>query len=93
MSRKETLRALLSDRQRELPDGNSAMPGNHVTAPESLRGLTSLVRSGAVGAMGRSLAKIAAAADDARAMISAGDAVVEIDPSLVEASFLADRTR
>lgn len=91
MSRKDTLRALLSDRQRELPSGNSDGSDENAGSPPSTVALASLVRTGAVGAMGRSLGKIAAAAEDARAMISAGDAVIELDPGLIEASFLADR--
>ena len=50
-----------------------------------------LVRSGAVGAMGRSLGKLAHAAEEARALIAAGDNVVEIDPALIDSSFLTDR--
>ena len=91
MSRKDTLRALLTDRQPELPGGNLREKTDHVASADVVPGLAALVRSGAVGAMGRSLGKIAAAAEDARAMISAGDAVLEIDPGLVEVSFLADR--
>jgi ParB family chromosome partitioning protein len=50
-----------------------------------------LVRSGAVGAMGRSLGRIAHAAEEARALIGAGNAVVELDPALIESSFVSDR--
>jgi len=91
MSRKDTLRALLSDRHGELPVGNSNDLDVDIDTPVPAVALASLVRTGAVGAMGRSLGRIAAAAEDARAMISAGDAVVELDPSLIEASFLVDR--
>jgi ParB family chromosome partitioning protein len=41
--------------------------------------------------MARALGKIAGAAQEARALIAAGDAVVGLDPSLVEASFIVDR--
>ena len=76
MSRKDTLRALLTDRRPELPGGNLREKIDHVASADVVPGLAALVRSGAVGAMGRSLGKIAAAAEDARAMISAGDAVL-----------------
>ncbi|MDE3175421.1 MAG: plasmid partitioning protein RepB, partial [Pseudomonadota bacterium] len=89
MSRKDTLRALLSDRHRELPDGNSG--GSADETGVSAAALASFVRTGAVGAMGRSLGRIAAAAEDARALLSAGDAVVELAVNLIEPSFLADR--
>lgn len=90
VSRKDTLRALLVAKERRLPDGNSAdVPESSVTSigepPKQL------VRSGAVGAMGRSLGKLAHAAEEARALIAAGDAVVEIDPALIESSFITDR--
>lgn len=77
MSRKETLRAMLGQRA-ELPPGNPPAPVQHV-------------RSGAVGAMSRSLGRIASAADDARALIAAGDAVVEIPTEKLSGSFVSDR--
>jgi len=81
MSRKDTLRALLGARERrEQAD----------TAPEAVEARP-LVRSGAVGAMGRSLGRIAHAAEEARALIAAGDTVVEVDPERIEVSFMADR--
>lgn len=90
VSRKDTLRALLMAKERRLPGGNS------VGTPESSAASISdspkqLVRSGAVGAMGRSLGKLAHAAEEARALIAAGDTVVEIDPALIESSFITDR--
>lgn len=103
MSRKDTLRALLTAREQRLPVGNSeGAPGMPVES--ALSGAVSassgsppsaapkpLVRSGAVGAMGRSLGKLAHAAEEARALMGAGTAVVEIDPALIESSFVADR--
>jgi ParB family chromosome partitioning protein len=90
VSRKDTLRALLTARERKLPDGNSPEG-----LSENAAGLEAvpkqLVRSGAVGAMGRSLGKLAHAAEEARALIAAGDTVVEIDPALIDSSFLTDR--
>lgn len=97
MSRKDTLRALLSQRESrtgdrvpeaELSIGNSPIEGASV---ESDIAPKPLVRSGAVGAMGRSLGKIASAAEDARALIGTGTAVVELDTKLIENSFIADR--
>lgn len=99
IKRKDTLRAALTARERELPTGNfantdgegrepSAAPSAPPVAAEPAR---PLVRSGAVGAMGRSLGRIAHAADEARAMIAAGDTVVELDPGLVDPSFIPDR--
>ncbi len=90
MSRKDTLRALLTAKDRRLPDGNSA----DVSAPDAANAGDApkqLVRSGAVGAMGRSLGKLAHAAEEARALIAAGDTIVEIEPALIESSFINDR--
>ncbi|MET7245486.1 plasmid partitioning protein RepB [Methylobacterium sp. EM32] len=91
MKRKDALRAALgarsADRETtELPAGNPAEPLE--TPPEAPR---PLVRSGAVGAMGRSLGRIASAAAEARAMVASGDRVVELDPALIDGSFVQDR--
>ena len=90
MSRKDQLRAALTRRPTELPDGNSAPSSPSEPEASAPR---ALVRSGAVGAMSRSLGQIATAAEEARALVAAGDKVVELDPSLVETSFVADRLR
>ena len=81
MSRKDTLRALLGARERR----------EQAEAASEVAEARPLVRSGAVGAMGRSLGRIAHAAEEARALIAAGDTVVEIDPERIEVSFMADR--
>jgi len=90
MKRKDALRAALGARSQEppaeLPAGNPAEPVE--TPPEAPR---PLVRSGAVGAMGRSLGRIASAAAEARAMVASGDRVVELDPGLIDGSFVKDR--
>ena len=109
MSRKDTLRALLSARERraspdeQLPAGNQQQPDDvsqaAAPAPASEPAPAAspaapakpLVRSGAVGAMGRSLGRIAHAAEEARALIGSGNAVVELDPALIESSFVSDR--
>lgn len=92
MSRKDTLKGLLSRRDQELPHGNSdesEQPPEAVTGAEEKK--LQHIRSGAVGAMGRSLGNIANAADQARALIAAGSAVVELDPAKIEGSFISDR--
>ena len=88
MSRKDTLRALLTARERRLPAGNSESAVAHEAGPAPVK---PLVRSGAVGAMGRSLGKIASAAEEVRAMIGAGATVVELPTAAIESSFVADR--
>lgn len=98
INRRDTLRVALTARSRELPTGNSADEnGSSKLLPISTSAIIEaeaprpLVRSGAVGAMGRSLGRIAHAADEARALMAAGDTVVELDPFLVDPSFIADR--
>ena len=95
MKRKDALRAALGARsldrepEPELPAGN---PGEAAEAPaERPEAPRPLVRSGAVGAMGRSLGRIASAAAEARAMVASGDRVVELDTALVDGSFVQDR--
>jgi len=74
MSRKDTLRALLTAKDRRLPDGNfDGLTTNE--AVSDAEAPKQLVRSAAVGAMGRSLGKLAHAAEEARALIAAGDSV------------------
>jgi ParB family transcriptional regulator, chromosome partitioning protein len=88
MSRKDMLRAILVDRK--LPNGNHDAAAESEPNPLTRR-LGAHVRSGAVGAMGRSLGEIAHAAEQARELIASGNAVVEIPPAKLEASFIADR--
>lgn len=89
MSRKDTLRALLTARERRLPTGNSE--ASEVDDRAAGPAPKALVRSGAVGAMGRSLGKITSAAEEARALIGSAAAVVELDANMIEGSFLVDR--
>ena len=89
MSRKDTLRSLLAERGQGLPAGNLDAAG--VPAPPLPHSATQLVRAGAVGAMSRTLGKIALAAETAKALIASGETVLELDPGLVDGSFLADR--
>ncbi|MFE1601708.1 plasmid partitioning protein RepB [Methylobacterium sp. ID0610] len=95
-TRKDALRAALTARGRATPP-DELPPGNPPEAP-SAEGVDSpagpprtAVRSGAVGAMGRALGRIASAAEEARAMVAAGDRIVELDPALIEPSFVSDR--
>ena len=91
MSRKDTLKAMLSRREGELPHGNleeDTVEIEEVPPPEKK---LQHIRSGAVGAMGRSLGNIVSAADQARALIAEGSAVVEIQPEKIDSSFVADR--
>jgi ParB family chromosome partitioning protein len=85
MSRKDTLRAMLTARDRQLPVGNSDVTPTSQPTPKQH------VRSGAVGAMGRSLGKIASEVEEARALVSSGTTIVELDPSLIDISFVSDR--
>jgi ParB family chromosome partitioning protein len=87
MSRKDTLKAMLTRRSEELPGGNSSP--EPVSAPTTQ--IISHVRSGAVGAMGRSLGQIANAAERAKALVASGAAVVEIPADKLTGSFAQDR--
>ncbi len=91
MSRKDTLRAMLSHRDERLPDGNSSLSPEAGEPFHEAPKPVPHVRSGAVGAMGRSLGQIAHAAEQAKALIAAGSAVVEIPPDKLDSSFVSDR--
>lgn len=90
MSRRDTLRTMLSRRDERLPAGNSS-PVDESNSPSELPRAIPHMRAGAVGAMGRSLGQIANAAEHARSLIAAGSAVVEIAPSDLDRSFVSDR--
>ncbi|WP_018260178.1 plasmid partitioning protein RepB [Methylobacterium sp. WSM2598] len=66
----------------QTPDGTEFAAANPPAAPRR--------RSGAIGAMSQTLRGLAAQAD-AAASLEAGSAVVEIEPGLIDASFIADR--
>jgi ParB family chromosome partitioning protein len=89
MSRKDTLRTMLTRREDRLPAGNST-PDVDRTVPEVVQAMPH-VRAGAVGAMGRSLGQIAHAAEHAKALIAAGSTVIEITPCDLDISFVSDR--
>ncbi|MCQ4162632.1 plasmid partitioning protein RepB [Roseomonas sp. GC11] len=77
MSRKDTLRRLLGAAP-EAEDSPATPAGQRVP-------------SGAVRAMGLSLGQLREEAEALRARVEAGEAVVSLDPALVEASFVSDR--
>lgn len=85
MSRKDTLKAMLLRRAEELP------PGNSVPEPVPAAQPIPHMRSGAVGAMGRSLGQIASAAERAKALVASGSAVVDIPADRLLGSFAQDR--
>lgn len=91
MSRKDTLKAMLSRRDHELPHGNSEDEAPESDSVPVNEKKLQHIRSGAVGAMGRSLGNIVTAADQARALIAEGSAVVEIPADKIEGSFVSDR--
>ncbi|MCW0001558.1 plasmid partitioning protein RepB [Pararhizobium sp. YC-54] len=91
MSRKDTLKAMLSRRENELPHGNLEEESHEVEPATPPEKKLQHIRSGAVGAMGRSLGNIVSAADQARALIAEGSAVVEIHPEKIDGSFVSDR--
>ncbi|MBA8904170.1 plasmid partitioning protein RepB [Phyllobacterium sp. P30BS-XVII] len=102
MSRKDTLKSFLTRRENELPHGNFSQELPHGNLDSDPPNTTSTdkvetskplqhIRSGAVGAMGRSLGQIANAADHARALIASGLAVVDLPTDKLDGSFINDR--
>lgn len=93
MSRKDTLKAMLLHRSEKLPPGNSEPES--IDAQENAEAHLSdpvpHVRAGVVGAMGRSLGKIASAAEAAKALVASGAVVVEISAEKLVSSFILDR--
>jgi ParB family chromosome partitioning protein len=91
MSRKDTLKAMLTRREQELLPGNSEtnVPETGEEHPPEKK--LQHIRSGAVGAMSRTLGNIASAADQAKALIAAGAAVIEISADKIDGSFVSDR--
>ncbi len=96
MARKNLLEGLLgtpADRQsaEKLPAGNSALPAGAAPPPPSPPPLS---QSGAIGSVTRSIEALRSEAQEARALrhqIEAGQAVVEIEPSRIVSSIIADR--
>ena len=87
MNRKDTLKALLGPSM-PVPDKAPPTPSD-TPLPDHSR-----VGAGAVRALGLSLKDLSAEADQARALkaqLEAGSNVVELDPDLIDPSFVADR--
>jgi ParB family chromosome partitioning protein len=79
---------LLSDLMDSLPEAESA------PSTDTLKSNPTLGARGAVGAMSRSLEKLSAETNAARSLherVASGQMVVEIDPSMIDASFVPDR--
>lgn len=95
MARKNLLEGLLGspvDRQsaEKLPAGNSALPAAAAPQPSP----PPLSQSGAIGSVTRSIEALKNEAQEARALrhqIEAGQAVVEVEPSRIVSSMIADR--
>jgi ParB family transcriptional regulator, chromosome partitioning protein len=86
VGRKNLLSALLED---ELTAVNSETSGNVVNGERSAHHSTA--RGGAVGAMSRSLHQISTEREELEARIAAGQNVIDLDPTLIDGSFIPDR--
>lgn len=94
MNRKETLRALLN------PQSGAGSPESPANAPQpsgtppAENSEPKRTGSGAVRSMGLTLQKLSAEAENARtlrAQLAQGTSVLELDPELIEPSFVSDR--
>lgn len=91
MARKNLLDGLLGAPSEKLPAGNSPASANNVAPSPSPPPLS---HSGAIGSVTRSIEALKNEAQEARALrhqIEAGQAVVEIEPSRIVSSMIADR--
>jgi ParB family chromosome partitioning protein len=86
VGRKNLLSALLED---ELTAVNSETNGNGLKGEELAH--RSTARGGAVGAMSRSLHQISTEREELEARIAAGQNVIDLDPTLIDGSFISDR--
>jgi ParB family chromosome partitioning protein len=87
MSRKDTLRELLNPLTTAAPAIDSDNPSKELTRSER-------TGSGAVKVMGLSLQKLSAEAESGRALraqLSSGANIVELEPEIIEPSFVIDR--
>ncbi|WP_342363690.1 plasmid partitioning protein RepB [Terrarubrum flagellatum] len=91
VSRKDTLRAMLSGRGEELRARNPAPQDVATPATEDAAKPSGHFRSSVVGAMGRSLGQIANAAEHARQLIANGASIVELPADKLDPSFISDR--
>ena len=89
MSRKDALRSALSGAQAYKLPADNLRESAAVDAPTASH--PQRVRSGAVGAMGRSLGTLIRDAERVRTSVASGEAVVEIQPEKLESSFVEDR--
>lgn len=99
MKRREALRELLNapppaaEQTTPSPPAQASEPTHGPAAPAATK-RNEPIRSGALRSMGLTLKQMSADADDARALraqIESGHHVVELDPALVDPSFVADR--
>jgi len=89
MARKNVLSGLISEHETKFTAVNSGQPA---TTPE--RAATGYKGVGALGAVTRSIDALAAKADAAKAIeakLTAGEVVIELDPDMIEDSFISDR--
>ncbi|MBV9491160.1 MAG: plasmid partitioning protein RepB [Verrucomicrobia bacterium] len=94
MNRKETLRALLSPPPPAQPPGDPDAPPEPSRAAAPDAAAPGRTGAGAVRSMGLTLQKLSAEAENARALrsqLASGASVVDLDPALIEPSFIADR--
>lgn len=77
-----------------IEDSNSDQPGAPNPVPEERGPMPTLGSRGAVGAMSRSLEQLSAERDAAKAIserLANGEAVLEVDPTLIDDSIIPDR--
>lgn len=92
MARKNVLSGLLSEPDQKFTAVNSSQPEQAPDRPAS--GTGGYKGIGALGAVTRSIDALAAKADAAKAIeakLTAGEVVIELDPDLIEDSFVSDR--
>ena len=97
--RKTTLRTHLAQRIRDAEHGPEDVQAASIlpTEDKSVDGAASFpsqrhhVRSPTIGAIGRTLSEITNAAEEARALVAAGNSVIEIEPKKIDVSFVRDR--
>ena len=90
MNRKDALKAALGGtRSQELPADNTSESFDERRSHSSP--IPEHVRSGAVGAMSRSLGNLIRDAETARASVTSGQSVIELKAEQLETSFVEDR--
>ena len=94
MNRKETLRALLNPQSAARASEAPTVAPASVGTPSQEASEPRRTGSGAVRSMGLTLQKLSAEAENARALraqLAQGATVIEVDPELIEPSFISDR--